>query len=120
MLENHIVVHWSALFHEGCAVMNYQKKVTHMNSRFLKPFRILLLCLTSLFLGLLLQASAPKNPVSRSILASAERLFGLNFTDKKRDMMLEGLKGQLDSYQAMRKIPLSNEIPPAQRGMKYG
>ncbi len=84
-----------------------------MTSRFLKLFWIFTLCFASLLLGLLVQASAPKNLIARSMLASAEKLFGLNFTDKKRDMMLEGLRSQLDSYLVLRKVPLPNEIPPA-------
>ena len=64
-------------------------------------------------------------PVTRDAVASAEKLFGLNFTDVKRDSMLDGLKDQLASYQNIRKVELANSIPPAMTfnpipvGMKF-
>ena len=63
--------------------------------------------------------------VTRDAVASAEKLFGLNFTDVKRDSMLDGLKDQLASYQNIRKVELANSIPPAMTfnpiplGMKF-
>src|SRR5208283_5846947 len=53
------------------------------------------------------------SPVTRDVVASAEKLFGLNFTDVKRDSMLDGLKDQLASYENIRKVELANSIPPA-------
>ena len=53
------------------------------------------------------------SPVTRDVVASAEKLFGLNFTDVKRDSMLDGLKDQLASYQNIRKVELANSTPPA-------
>ena len=53
------------------------------------------------------------SPVTREAIANAEKLFGLSFTDVKRDSMLDGLKDQLASYQSIRKVELANNIPPA-------
>ncbi len=53
------------------------------------------------------------SPITRDVVTSAEKLFGLNFTDAKRDSMLDGLKDQLASYQNIRKVELANNIPPA-------
>jgi len=51
--------------------------------------------------------------IPRQGVEAAERLFGLEFPDAKIDLMLPGLKDQLDNYEVMRRIPLSNGIPPA-------
>src|SRR3990172_10952112 len=38
---------------------------------------------------------------------------GLNFTDVKRDSMLDGLKEQLGNYEKIRTVRLANSVPPA-------
>jgi Asp-tRNA(Asn)/Glu-tRNA(Gln) amidotransferase A subunit family amidase len=53
------------------------------------------------------------NAISRDAVHGAEELFGLEFSDKKIDQMLAGLKDQRDNYEAMRRFPLSNGVPPA-------
>ncbi|HBY58560.1 MAG TPA: amidase [Solibacterales bacterium] len=47
------------------------------------------------------------------MLAAAESLMGLKFTDPQRDMILTGLKAQAAGYDALRKANLSNSVPPA-------
>jgi Asp-tRNA(Asn)/Glu-tRNA(Gln) amidotransferase A subunit family amidase len=65
------------------------------------------------------------NAISRQTVSDAERLIGLDFSDAKIDMMLPGLKNQLNDFEAMRKFPLSNSVPPAMQfnpipvGMKF-
>ncbi len=51
--------------------------------------------------------------VSKEMLAQAEALAGLQFTDAERELMLEGLDEYLESYEALRQIPLENSVPPA-------
>ncbi len=63
--------------------------------------------------GALYQESAPENPITRAMVAQAEQLIGLEFTDTERDSMLEGLKEQLENYQDIREVPLDNGVPPA-------
>jgi Asp-tRNA(Asn)/Glu-tRNA(Gln) amidotransferase A subunit family amidase len=53
------------------------------------------------------------NPITREIVQDAEKLIGLEFSDTNLDMMLSGLKNQLDDYKAIHKFPLSNSVPPA-------
>src|SRR5260221_5554619 len=60
-----------------------------------------------------LGADPNANPLTREDIAGAEALIGLDFSDKKEDMMLPGLKEQLENFQAIRKFPLSNAVPPA-------
>ena len=53
------------------------------------------------------------HPITRAEVRDAEKLIGLDFSDAKIDMMLPGLKDQLDNYEVMRRFPLSNGVPPA-------
>src|SRR5437588_6947191 len=56
---------------------------------------------------------ADSNPITREDVQGAETLLGLEFSEAKEDMLLPGLKEQLDNYAAIRKFPLSNSVPPA-------
>ncbi len=51
--------------------------------------------------------------VSKEMLQEAEKLAGLEFTDAERELMLEGVNDYLESYEAIRKIPIENSVPPA-------
>jgi len=53
------------------------------------------------------------NTILRQTVSDAEKLIGLDFTDAKIEMLLPGLKNQLADFEAMRKFPLSNSVPPA-------
>ena len=58
-------------------------------------------------------AQTGSNPISREDVRGAEKLFNFDFSDPKVDLMLPGLKDQLDNYEVMRRFPLSNSVPPA-------
>ncbi|MDB6112806.1 MAG: Amidase, partial [Pedosphaera sp.] len=85
----------------------------------------LLLAITSLLFGTQLQAQTNTNPITREAVIDAEKLLGLHFSDAKNDLMLPGLKDQLDNFETIRKFPLSNAIPsallfnPIPVGMKF-
>lgn len=64
-------------------------------------------CATSAF------SQTNTNPITREVVAGAEQLLGLDFSDAETDLMLRGLKSQLDDYEAIRRFPLSNSVPPA-------
>jgi Asp-tRNA(Asn)/Glu-tRNA(Gln) amidotransferase A subunit family amidase len=64
------------------------------------------------FAGAFLQSQS-SNSITKEIVASAEKIIGLSFSDAKRDSMLSGLNDQLKSYESLRQISLPNEIPPA-------
>lgn len=53
--------------------------------------------------------------VTVDMLAEAERLAGLEFTDQERELMIDGLNEQLASYETIRKIGLDNSVFPALR-----
>jgi Asp-tRNA(Asn)/Glu-tRNA(Gln) amidotransferase A subunit family amidase len=46
-------------------------------------------------------------------LPSAEKLIGLRFTAKERQLMIADLHAQLAAYKKLRAIPIDNGIPPA-------
>jgi Asp-tRNA(Asn)/Glu-tRNA(Gln) amidotransferase A subunit family amidase len=57
------------------------------------------------------QTNAP--PITREIVANAEKLIGLEFSEAKIDMMLPGLKAQRGTFEALHRFPFSNGVPPA-------
>ncbi len=63
-------------------------------------------------LGAVYQAQE-KNPLTREMIAAAESLAGLSFSDAKRDSMLGDLKENLDNFQKLRTLALDNSVPPA-------
>ena len=84
-----------------------------MRAKLPKYLSIALLSTLFFLLGAIVadQTSAPE--LTREMIANAEKLVGLNFSDAKRDSMIEGLKDHLASYQNIRKVNLANNIPPA-------
>jgi len=63
--------------------------------------------------------------ISVQNIEAAEKIIGLNFTQKERKMMLDNLKRNLSNYEELRKISLQNHVPPAilfnpvKPGMKF-
>ena len=59
------------------------------------------------------------------MLIVAEQIAGLNFTDAQREMMLEGVNGNLAFYKELRRVHLDVSDAPALRfspilpGMKF-
>lgn len=63
-------------------------------------------------LGVFYQAQE-KNSVTREMVAAAENLLGLSFSDAQRDSMLGDLQENLDNFKKLRTITLDNSVPPA-------
>ncbi len=53
------------------------------------------------------------NSITPETVVAAEKLVGLEFSEREIELMLPGLKGQRDDYEALRRLPLSNGVPPA-------
>jgi Asp-tRNA(Asn)/Glu-tRNA(Gln) amidotransferase A subunit family amidase len=70
----------------------------------------LALCLV---LPCLVEGQTNSNPITREMVINAEKLIGLDFSEAKVDMLLPGLQEQLAKFDAIRKFPLSNGVPPA-------
>lgn len=53
------------------------------------------------------------SPISKQVIAEAEKLVGLTFTDTERDSMLDGVIEHLGNYDTLRMVNLANSVPPA-------
>lgn len=58
---------------------------------------------------------AKTEKITKEMLGEAERLAGVEFSDKERESIVEGLNTDLGRYLDMRKIPLVNSDWPAQQ-----
>lgn len=54
-----------------------------------------------------------KNPITAKMIAAAEQMFGLRFSEPKREMMRNSVNDHRKNFEALRKIPLPNSVPPA-------
>lgn len=64
----------------------------------------------------ILWAQAQEQPeVTAEMVADAERMAGLEFSEDEREMMLRGLDRNLEAYRALREQSIPNEVPPAIR-----
>lgn len=55
----------------------------------------------------------PPLRITKEMMQQAEKLFGLEFTDAQEAMALNGVNGNLDSYEAIRKIDIPLDTEPA-------
>ena len=46
-------------------------------------------------------------------IQGTEKIIGLEFTKEKRELMLEGVQDHREDFEALRKVPLPNSVPPA-------
>ena len=60
-----------------------------------------------------LQTSHALSPITRDDVRSAERLFDLEFTEAKRDSVLDRLGELRSKYQRLRLVPIAKSTPPA-------
>ena len=51
--------------------------------------------------------------VTKTMLATAEEVIGLEFSDEERELMLQGLNRNLNSYRALREHDIPNSVAPA-------
>jgi Asp-tRNA(Asn)/Glu-tRNA(Gln) amidotransferase A subunit family amidase len=51
--------------------------------------------------------------ITKGNIENTEKIIGLEFNDSERDSMLNNLEDQLTNYKNIRKIELSNSVPPA-------
>jgi Asp-tRNA(Asn)/Glu-tRNA(Gln) amidotransferase A subunit family amidase len=58
-------------------------------------------------------ASDKDQPVTVDVIANAEKVIGLSFTDTERDFMQEEVNKKVGHYEKLRAIPLINSVPPA-------
>jgi Asp-tRNA(Asn)/Glu-tRNA(Gln) amidotransferase A subunit family amidase len=51
--------------------------------------------------------------ITKETVACAAEVAGLTFDEAERDMMVEGLKQQMQRLEALHQVPLANSVPPA-------
>jgi Asp-tRNA(Asn)/Glu-tRNA(Gln) amidotransferase A subunit family amidase/Asp-tRNA(Asn)/Glu-tRNA(Gln) amidotransferase C subunit len=51
--------------------------------------------------------------INKEMLLHAEKIAGLEFNDEERELMLDGLNDNLESYEKLRSISIDNSVPPA-------
>ena len=51
--------------------------------------------------------------ITKEMIAEAEHLIGLEFTDEERKLMIDGLKRNLRDYKQIREVSLDNSVVPA-------
>lgn len=66
---------------------------------------------SAFFAGMLIPN--PSLLINKDLIASAEKIIGLEFTDAKRDSMIDGLQEQLGNYNNLRTVPLANSVMPS-------
>ncbi len=76
-------------------------------------YKYVLIALIGFFFGVMVQSETKLPSLTREMVASAEKLIGLEFTESERDSMLEGLTELRDNYRAMREIELDNSVMPS-------
>ena len=67
----------------------------------------------TVFPGVLWAQIQARGEITSEIVADAGAVAGLDFTDAERDMMLAGLNSNLEAYEALRTVRVSNHVAPA-------
>lgn len=78
-----------------------------------KTATILCACAISFALGAFITNDDPQKPLTTDMVMAASYVFGLDFTPAERDSMMDNLNRNRGSYDALRKIDLTNDIAPA-------
>ncbi len=63
--------------------------------------------------GVLWAQAQQKGTITKELVADAEKVAGLTFTDEEREMMVRGLQQDLESYQKLHERPIPNSVAPA-------
>jgi Asp-tRNA(Asn)/Glu-tRNA(Gln) amidotransferase A subunit family amidase len=54
-----------------------------------------------------------KSVITLEDIESAEKVAGLTFTRKERELLFKGVKGFIENYKNIRKLKIANSVPPA-------
>jgi Asp-tRNA(Asn)/Glu-tRNA(Gln) amidotransferase A subunit family amidase len=68
---------------------------------------------TALPTALWARAQQEEGPITQDMLADAEALAGLEFSEAEREMVLEGVNRNLRAYQSLRTVSIPNSVHPA-------
>ncbi len=67
----------------------------------------------TVFPGALWAVAQEAGAITKDMLANAEAVAGLEFTDAERELMLDGLGNNLEAFERLRTVPIPNSTPPA-------
>jgi Asp-tRNA(Asn)/Glu-tRNA(Gln) amidotransferase A subunit family amidase len=84
-----------------------------MKNNLIKILPLIVIGFISFSVGAFFFQTDKENPITKDIIANAEKLIGLEFTDAERDSMLDGLKEQLGNYEKIREYNLANSVSPS-------
>ena len=68
---------------------------------------------TTLLPGVLWGMAQEQETVTKEMVAQAEAIAGLEFTDEEREDIARGLSRSVRNYERLREVPLPNAVPPA-------
>jgi Asp-tRNA(Asn)/Glu-tRNA(Gln) amidotransferase A subunit family amidase len=68
---------------------------------------------STLFPGALWAYAQQEQRVTKQMIANAEKVAGLEFTEEEREEMLRGLEQNVEQWEQLRAVPLPNSVPPA-------
>ncbi len=84
-----------------------------MKKNLLKTYFLIIVSIVSLSAAAFLFQNDKEILITKDMIANAEKLIGLEFTDAERDSMLDGLNEQLGNYKKIREFSLANSVPPS-------
>jgi Asp-tRNA(Asn)/Glu-tRNA(Gln) amidotransferase A subunit family amidase len=67
----------------------------------------------TLFPGVLWAQAAEQEVITKEVVAQAEKIAGLEFTDEQRETIARGLTSNLAHYGRLREVDLPNDVPPS-------
>jgi Asp-tRNA(Asn)/Glu-tRNA(Gln) amidotransferase A subunit family amidase len=78
-----------------------------------KLLTLILVSVISFALGAIFISADENMPVTKEVITAAENMIGIKFTSTQQDSMQGLLNDHLKNYESIRKINLTNSIPPA-------
>ena len=75
--------------------------------------KVIALVVFALLCGFVLGAAEGELKFSKSDIAGAEKMIGVEFTDAERDSMQSDLADYLKGYEELRAVSIANTVPPA-------
>jgi len=75
--------------------------------------RIAVLVVFTTVVGFVVGAISDETALNTTVVAQAEKIMGLTFTEAERDSLLSDLDDYVESYAALRGVEVDNGVPPA-------
>lgn len=79
----------------------------------MRSWKVIALVSFALLIGFVLGAAEGELKFSKSDIAGAEKMIGVEFTDAERDSMQADLADYLKGYEDLRAVSIANTVPPA-------